>query len=570
MDMERGRAPTSGRVWFILALILLVAIGLRFTGLNWALPGDIDIGGAFYHPSYFGDETSWVLNIYYAWVGQRKLYDTASVHLGHGPGAEYLNTAAVLLGVATGYIQKPGMDGSGYRESRKFFHQNPELMRRVYFLPRIGAALFGVLTVWVVWRLGCALAGTAAGLVAAAVIAVCPLHVVFSHFARSDGYATLFVALTMWLAHRVHQTGRLRDFLIAGFVAGLSTGVKYPNWLFSISIIVAFVLLKREGRGAKGSHLGLSVLSGIIGFLLFVPAAVLSPYGKRGFFYWLDENFKQLADPNHWSELRIDWWIGYGHEGMVKGLYGFVFPGVLTWTLYLLVAISFFWMCFVCVRRQRQWLIVVIPSVLYLLLSLRSDLLVERWMDMLTPSMALAVGFFAASPRPAWRRALVIVLTTFALAHALLFSAAYVNGMRHTDNRSIAAKWMEDHATPNTTVGMAKPQLQTTQTRLNWDKFKFAEVYYNLAVLDTANPEYYILHTQDYRFFDLYPSSRAELPAAYDFIQSFREERRYRKVAEFKNEARLGPWVFPVANVSSWDWPFQTVTIYQRKDIPRS
>lgn len=562
MSSPNGRHT---KLW--LALILAAALALRLIGIGWGLPGDVLIGGAYYHPSYMGDETSWVLNIYYSWALERKLYVYAGVHLGHGPGAVYINTAALAAGVATGYLKRPAMDREGFQDSRKFYHRNPEFMRRVYLVPRICAALFGVLAVFLVFRLGCILAGDFAGLLSSAVLAVCPLHVVFSHYARSDGYAAFFAALTFVLACRVYQRGRMTDFVLAGLIAGLSTGVKYPNWLFSVSIIVAYVLRKKDHilPAPRPAQFVWSVVSGIVGFILFVPAAVLEPHSERGFFFWLDENFKQLADPARWTGgQRIDWWMGYGHEGYLKGIFGLVFPSVLTWSLYVLAAIAFVWSCTVFWRRQKIWLIVLVPTALYLLLSFRSILLVERWLTVLMPSLALCVGLFVASVRaPVWRNTLRSI-AAFALLHAFLFSLAYDLGMSRPDTRSLAAVWMEEHGAPNTTVGMVKPKLQPTQTRLNWDKFNHAEIFYDPAALETQKPDYFILQWQDVRAFDLYPSSRRDIPEAYEFVRRIREGTEYREVARLSNEARLGPLAFAVGQVSSWDWPFQTVSIYQR------
>lgn len=559
-------ASASGRRKACLVAILLLGLVLRLIGLKWGLPGDVNIGGGYYHPSYLGDETSWVMNVYYAYVGQKKLYDDMSVHLGHGPGAEYLNTLGLGIGVATGYLKKPSTAKADFAGQRNSYHKDQEAMGRIYVPPRLVAVTCGIIGIYVVYLLATALGGEIAGLWAAATLAVTPLHVVFSHYARSDGYAAFFVALTLWMAYRLYQHGRMRDYLLAGFVAGVMTSMKYPTWLFSLSLIVAHVLRKREQKPVSRKWLAGAFGMGVFGFCLFVPAAVFNPFAHRSFFYWIRINAKQIIDPKYLSEAKIDWWIGYGHEGVFKGLFGFAFPAVLTWTLYVVGIVAVVWCCVECARRRPAWLIVMIPTLAYFALALKSTWLIIRWKDMLMPSFALAVGLFAAADRPLLWRRVVKGVVAIALIHAALFSLAYVRGMSRVDTRSRAALWMEENARPNTTVGMVKPQFLTTQTRLNWEKFKFAEVFYDPKVLEDSRPAYFILHSADYRFYDLYPSFQTDMPVEVDFLRSFREERTYREVQRFTNEAALGPLKFPVGRVDAWDWPFQTLHIYERKD----
>ncbi|MGO9609548.1 MAG: glycosyltransferase family 39 protein, partial [Verrucomicrobiia bacterium] len=61
---------------------------------------------------------------------------------------------------------------------------------------RLLSVLAGVATVAVVYSMGCALAGRGAGLLAAALLAVCPLHVWYSQEIRMYALQTLLVALS--------------------------------------------------------------------------------------------------------------------------------------------------------------------------------------------------------------------------------------------------------------------------------------------------------------------------------------------------------------------------------------
>jgi hypothetical protein len=102
-------------------------------------------------------------------------------------------------------------------------------------IARLLAVAFGIATIYLVYRLGKLLYGQRVGLVAAALLAVCPYHVVVTRQALLDGPLTFFATLALYL---------LAKFAITGL----------PTWLY-----------------AAGAGLGLTFLSKETG-LVFAPA----------------------------------------------------------------------------------------------------------------------------------------------------------------------------------------------------------------------------------------------------------------------------------------------------------
>ena len=70
--------------------------------------------------------------------------------------------------------------------------------------------LFAVATVVVVYRLAARQWNRRAGLVAAAVIAIMPLHVMLSRWAMKDVPLAFFAVLTLLFCERVVRLGRAR------------------------------------------------------------------------------------------------------------------------------------------------------------------------------------------------------------------------------------------------------------------------------------------------------------------------------------------------------------------------
>src|SRR4051794_12387360 len=93
-----------------------------------------------------------------------------------------------------------------------------------YLTARIVGVVIGLAAIAASWWLGRRAFGTAAGAVAAAVTAVCTIHVAYSRVAVTDVPLTLGVAVALALMIK----GRLE---LAGLAVGLATGFKYPGVL---------------------------------------------------------------------------------------------------------------------------------------------------------------------------------------------------------------------------------------------------------------------------------------------------------------------------------------------------
>jgi dolichyl-phosphate-mannose--protein O-mannosyl transferase len=81
--------------------------------------------------------------------------------------------------------------------------------------------------------------GARVGLVAAAVLSLAFLPVVYSRIAVTDVGTFLPVAIAMYGALRVYEDGRLVHYLVAGLGIGLATGFKYTAGLVLLPLLLA-------------------------------------------------------------------------------------------------------------------------------------------------------------------------------------------------------------------------------------------------------------------------------------------------------------------------------------------
>ncbi|HPC81967.1 MAG TPA: DUF2298 domain-containing protein [Thermoanaerobaculaceae bacterium] len=142
---------------------------------------------------------------------------------------------------------------------------------------RLLGAVWGTLSVLLVFLLGRRLFDRATGLLAASLLAVCVLPVQNAHFATNDIPLSTLVLLALHLAVRAAEGGRLGDVVAAGVVGGLALATKVSAAPLALPLGLAAVLRWAPCR-AWGRMLGWGAAAGAAlaaGFCLGQPYALL-------------------------------------------------------------------------------------------------------------------------------------------------------------------------------------------------------------------------------------------------------------------------------------------------------
>ena len=246
-------------VIILIAAVIAIAAGLRLWGITWGLPT------AKHYFSYHPDETTILLSAMKVDVFSGQLdpefYNYGSLFI-------YLVNIAAVLGSLLGWISFT---------SSNLFAQIGEFAK-LYLAGRLIAVGLGVLTVYLVYRLGRKAYGAGAGLLAALFVAVMPLHVMDSKFMTVDVPATFFVVLSLLFAVRIADGHRFRDYLFAGLFAGLAAGTKYNAGLVILAPIAAHLSSDKARRLIRpfSPKLLVTLMSGALGFLIGTPGALLN------------------------------------------------------------------------------------------------------------------------------------------------------------------------------------------------------------------------------------------------------------------------------------------------------
>jgi 4-amino-4-deoxy-L-arabinose transferase-like glycosyltransferase len=143
-----------------------------------------------------------------------------------------------------------------------------------YEAGRLVTALIGTLTVWLVYRVGKELDSRALGLIAAAQLAVYPMHVRESHFVLTDAPATAMVVATLLLTLRAARLHTASAYAWAAAAAGLAAAAKYNAGVVAIVLPAAWLLY--ESRAADRWLKAIAIAVCVpLAFLIAVPYAVM-------------------------------------------------------------------------------------------------------------------------------------------------------------------------------------------------------------------------------------------------------------------------------------------------------
>jgi hypothetical protein len=273
-----------------------------------------------------------------------------------------------------------------------------------YLTARIVSVVLAVAAVAAGWWLGRrAFETPTAGVVAAAFVAVCTIHVAYSHAAVTDVPLTLGVAAALALM----VSGRLE---LAGLAAGLAMGFKYPGVFLLVPLAVA--------GWRSWRRLAVAITLAVAAFFASSPFVLV--HGHQA---WHEALRVQ--------RLARDGWLGFEHDhaapiAFADRLWEGLGPALLVGVLGLGVAL---------VRRNRADLVLAAFVLVYFVDLLTLSAHFDRYVLPLVPPLgALAGRFRALAP-----------VTLLLLVIPLTWSVRDTKQLTRTDTRVIAHGWVEQH-----------------------------------------------------------------------------------------------------------------------------
>jgi len=202
----------------------------------------------------------------------------------------------------------PGLEYGGYLD----IMANPDK----YMLAGRAISVFaGVVVVIATYLIAKHICGKRWALAAAALIALSPLAVNYSHFAVTDMAMTALLALSCWRIIVASTTNRFRDVLIGVALLGLAVSFKYNAGLFLIPTF-AWLLLRRTP--SIGRRLAEAFAAGVVALATFL---VGTPYALLDWTTFKRDLIKQ-------NTIQKDGWLGF--ESTPSGFIYNITPNLTT------------------------------------------------------------------------------------------------------------------------------------------------------------------------------------------------------------------------------------------------
>jgi 4-amino-4-deoxy-L-arabinose transferase-like glycosyltransferase len=370
-----------------------------------------------------------------------------------------------------------------------------------YLTARIVGVVLALAAIAATWWLGRRAFGTTAGAVAAAITAVCTIHVAYSRAAVTDVPLTLGVAAALALMVR----GRLE---LAGVAVGLATGFKYPGVFLLVPLVVA--------GWKQWPRLAAALALAATAFFASSPFILLHRHQA-----W-HEAFRV-------QRLARDGWLGFEHDhfaliAFVGRLWDGLGPALIVCAIGLVIAL---------VRRTKTDLILALFVIAYFvdLLTLRAHF--DRYILPLVPPLAVLAGRMRA----------LAPVTLLLLVVPLTWSIRDAKDLTRTDTRVVAQRWIEQHLRAGTQIAAdpstpSFPRLRVLALELPGPKRDFDENR-NIARLRRFGVEDVVVTGE---VTDRVLAARSDYPREARFYDQLRT--RAKRIYHLEpGDGLTGPWV---------------------------
>ncbi len=309
---------------------------------------------------------------------------------------------------------------------------------RVYVAGRLLTALCGTATVAATFALGRRVAGPAAGVMAAVVVAIAPLHVRDSHYVKHDVPVTLLIVLA-YLAY-----ARLKDASGDGpgyrglILAGAVTGAAFSTHYYTIFLAIPLAWSAAQGARTTADAVRRIALAGIVAAVVFF---LLSPF-------LLAEPSTALRDIRANRQIVVDRAVETLGYARTAARYGAILwrdtvgPGLA------LLSLVGFAISAVSRWRTTVWLLAFpLPFLLFIFGTYPAS----RYLIPIVPFVAVFAGICVAA-LASRNRAAAVVVAIAASALPLRDSIRSDRFIRQADTRTLAARFIESHVPAGTTV----------------------------------------------------------------------------------------------------------------------
>jgi len=293
-----------------------------------------------------------------------------------------------------------------------------------------------------------------AGLWAAWLVALLPIHVWHSHFGTSDISLVFWVTAAFWLAVRAYRKPNGFRFLLGGLVVGIAIGVKFNGLLSGVSFLVAAVAAWKERRIQRLPQVLLLLLAAggaaLVGFFLVSPFSLIHLKATIHAFFFESAHVK---GGHYGFDLSPSVWPYFPY---VYELFA-VFPFSFGLPFYLVTGIA---LIHFILRAQRvQVILGLCFAALYLSIIASWKFVPDRYCLPALPILLILVSSSIAAVfamvKGRWKLTLLLI-AVLVLGYTLAYDVSTVDRFRR-DTRLTAAAWADEALPAQSRIVLVDP-----------------------------------------------------------------------------------------------------------------
>jgi len=316
-----------------------------------------------------------------------------------------------------------------------------------YLIGRMLNILYAALAIPLTYAICSKMAGRGAAVLAAALVALSPLHAEISRVLHTDPLMTTCLLAAMLFGVKSIEDQSGKNFFLTGAFVGLATATKFPGMSGAMIAVLAATLAKPQLAVSWRRRVQWMAIAGVGGAISFFAAA---PFIFTG----IDQVYWTLLKESSNAHLGAT-----GERGLTNYVWYISGPlrDAVGWPLELMALAGFIASV---IGRQRPRLLLAGFALIFLLSIGVSPRRWDRWIVPLMPYVAIlaAIGLEAivkAIPRWSGRPA-VQHLAVPALGLLLMVPSAIEAFQRGItlDTRDIAKAWIEAHVPPGARVAV--------------------------------------------------------------------------------------------------------------------
>lgn len=425
----------------------------------------------------------------------------------------------------------------------------------IWIAARLFSALFGALTVYLVYRLALLwFENKKIALFSGLFLALSLFHIQLSHMARHWVYGAFFATLAWIFITLIYKSGQRKHYFWGGITAGLSFGATPPSALTLLSL--GFLhFLKRKFIDWN------LIISGVSFMALALLFIFLHPYGLT------------LGDTGNESGILANVWERLSHPGE-RSPFGFLglaghFLEILWRSETFLLIFAALGAVFFFKKDFRLWTSVFLFFISYIFLMYTFFTALPRAVLIILPLCAVLAGFGLGKFTELFERKILIKSFIIAVIFILplLSVARYDYLLSVADTRTLATAWIRENIPAGSRILAHLPVMRLTNAREGINRMEKLDAK-SLRAADRAllkiKPEFYLepaFEILNLHFFPGYSASPEDFqylvleyekadqsdlsPGVRELVGKAQLLKRFESQLEFKDEISTRfPWEF--------------------------